>query len=246
MILALLSDIHGNLEALHACLKHARRAGAGRLVFLGDLVGYGADPAAVVELIRREAADGAIVLRGNHDDAVANPASYMHDSAKDAMDWARQALSEDERSFLAQLPLIVREDPMCFVHASAVAPERWNYVDTADAAQRCAEASGCTYTFCGHVHHQMLHFQRSEGAMSAFRPVPGSAIPMRGHRRWVAVVGSVGQPRDRTPAAAYALFDLDGSKITFWRVPYDHLAAARKIREAGLPATLARRVELGI
>ncbi len=246
MILALLSDIHGNLEALNACLKHARQAGAERLVFLGDLVGYGADPAAVVNLIRREAAAGAVVLRGNHDDAVASPASYMNDSAKDAMDWARQALSEDEKAFLAALPLIVREDPICFVHASAVAPERWNYVDCPASARSCAEASGCTYTFCGHVHHQMLFFQGREGAMSAFRPVPGSAIPMRGHRRWVAVVGSVGQPRDRTPAAAYALFDLDRGEITFCRVPYDHLAAAQKIRAAGLPAALARRVELGI
>lgn len=246
MILALLSDIHGNLEALNACLKHARNAGAKRFAFLGDLVGYGADPAAVVEIMMRQAAEGAIVLRGNHDDAVANPASYMNDSAKDAIDWARQALSEKERVFLARLPLIAKEDSAFFVHASANAPERWNYVDSPAAARTCAEASGCPYTFCGHVHHQMLYFQRREGAMSAFRPVPGSAIPMRGHRRWVAVVGSVGQPRDRTPAAAYALFDLSRGEITFHRVPYDQLAAAQKIRAAGLPASLARRVELGI
>lgn len=102
MILALLSDIHGNLEALNACLKHARQAGAERLVFLGDLVGYGADPAAVVDLVRREAA-GAVVLRGNHDDAVANPASYMNDSAKDAMDWAQQR-HERLGQFLAFIP----------------------------------------------------------------------------------------------------------------------------------------------
>ena len=82
--------------------------------------------------------------------------------------------------------------------------------------------------------------------MSEFRPVAGSAIPIRAHRRWVAVVGSVGQPRDRNPAAAYALFDRPRGELTFFRVPYNQMAAAQKIRAAGLPLDLARRVELGI
>ena len=82
--------------------------------------------------------------------------------------------------------------------------------------------------------------------MSEFRPVPGSPIPVKSHRRWVAVVGSCGQPRDRVPAAACALFDSERGELTFYRVPYDQITASRKIRAAGLPLALARRIELGI
>ena len=246
MILALLSDIHGNLKALDACLKHSQNGGATRYAFLGDFVGYGADAREVVEVVMDHVARGAIAVRGNHDEAVVKPASYLNDAAKEAVDWARQALSDKQKQFLAGLPFIVRDDPICFVHGSAVAPERWAYVDSPSSAHGCAEAANCTYTFCGHLHQQMLYFEGRNGVMSAFRPTSGSAIPVRAHRRWVGVVGSVGQPRDGVPAAAYALFNYGRGELTFWRVPYDHLAAAEKIRTAGLPASLARRVELGI
>ncbi len=246
MLLALLSDIHGNLEALNACLEHARTAGAERFALLGDHVGYGADSRGVMEIVMRLAEEGAIVLKGNHDDAVEGPALYMNDPASAAIEWARSSLNAEQKRFLAALPLLVREGAMCFVHASAFAPERWHYVDSPSAARSCADAGGGTYTFCGHVHHQVLYFATREGGMSAFQPVPGSPIPVRGNRRWVAVVGSVGQPRDRTPAAGYALFDAPRALLTFHRVPYDNLAAAGKIRAAGLPLSLARRVELGV
>ena len=246
LILALLSDIHGNLEALNACLKHARGAGAERFAFLGDFVGYGADAAGVLEIVMRHVAEGAVAVRGNHDDAVANPASYLEDSAKEAIDWARQTMTGEQKKFLADLPLIVREDSVCFVHASAVDPARWIYVSSPAAALDCANAAGRTYTFCGHLHEQRLYFEGREGIMSEFLPIPGSGIPVRAHRRWVAVVGSVGQPRDREPAAGYAIFDSARGELTFIRVPYDRLAAAQKILAAGLPMALARRVELGI
>ena len=96
------------------------------------------------------------------------------------------------------------------------------------------------------MHDQVLYFETIAGRMSEFRPVPGTPIPVRGPRRWLAVVGSVGQPRDRNPAAAYAIFDDARREITFFRVPYDHHGAADKIRRAGLPAALAYRVEAGI
>ena len=92
----------------------------------------------------------------------------------------------------------------------------------------------------------MLYFQTGVGKIGSFRPVPGTPIPVPGHHRWLAMVGSVGQPRDRNPAAAYALFDADREQITFYRIPYDHHAAARKIHDAGLSETLAYRVEKGI
>jgi diadenosine tetraphosphatase ApaH/serine/threonine PP2A family protein phosphatase len=96
------------------------------------------------------------------------------------------------------------------------------------------------------VHDQALYFEGARGRMKEFRPVAGTPIPVRGHRRWVAIVGSVGQPRDGNPAAAYALFDLARRQLTFFRVAYDADAAADKIRKAGLPGSLAVRVESGI
>jgi diadenosine tetraphosphatase ApaH/serine/threonine PP2A family protein phosphatase len=246
LLTALLSDIHGNLEALNACLSHARDRGAERFGFLGDFVGYGADARAVVEIVARYAGTGAVVLKGNHDEAIEEGGGYFNDAARAALQWARETLNAEQKTFLASLPLIVRHGDVCFVHASAAAPERWDYIDSPAAAKRCVDAADACYTFCGHVHDQVLYFENARGRMSEFRPFPGTAIPVRSHRRWVAIVGSVGQPRDRNPAAAYTLFDLAGQKLTFFRVPYDAMAAAEKIRSCGLPGSLAYRVELGI
>ncbi len=246
MVIALFSDVHSNLEALQACVKHADANGARRYAFLGDLVGYGADPEDVVGAVARHAGEGAVTVKGNHDDAIENRARYMNDSTKESIDWTRAALSAGHRQFLGSLPLVVHEGAICFVHASAAFPERWDYVDTPRAARRSAEAAQATYTFSGHVHDQVLFFESSPGKWSEFRPTPGSAVPIRHHRRWLAIVGSVGQPRDGNPAAAYALFDDASEHITFHRIAYDHLEAARKIRQAGLPAAHAYRVEKGI
>jgi diadenosine tetraphosphatase ApaH/serine/threonine PP2A family protein phosphatase len=103
-----------------------------------------------------------------------------------------------------------------------------------------------TYTFAGHLHTQTLYFETTADRMSLFAPVPGAIIPTRGPRRWLAIVGSVGQPRDRSPAAAYAMFDTVRLEMTFHRVAYDFQAAAAKIRASGLPESLAYRVETGV
>ncbi len=246
MIIALLSDIHGNLEALNACLKDASEGGATRYAFLGDFVGYGADPQKVVDIVARHAAEGAVIVKGNHDEAVEKTPLYMNESVRAVIGWTREILTHDAKTFLAALPLCVRDGEMCFVHASAAAPERWDYVDSPAAAQRSIDAAQAAYTFSGHVHDQELYFQSGHGKTSLFRPVRGTPVPVGRHRRWLALVGSVGQPRDNNPAAAYAQFDPEHEKIVFRRVPYDHLAAARKIRDAGLPASIAYRVEKGI
>jgi diadenosine tetraphosphatase ApaH/serine/threonine PP2A family protein phosphatase len=238
LLLALLSDVHSNLEALQACLKHAREAGAERYAFLGDLVGYGADPGPVIEVVQRYAAEGAVVVQGNHDAAVARYNGPLSEGAQDAIFWTRTALPAPAQRWLQSLPLCVREGPLCFVHASAAEPDRWEYVDSPAAARRSAEEAGVPWTFSGHVHRQILFFEALPGKMTSFYPVAGSAVPVRSNRRWVAIVGSVGQPREPNPAAAYALFDDGREVLTYQRVPYDHLEAARKIRAAGLPDTL--------
>ena len=234
------------MEALEACLRHARERGAQRYAFLGDLVGYSADPEAVVATVQHYVAEGAIAVRGNHDEAIEKPSGYLNEVARDAIAWQRERLSPGAKAFLAALPLCVREGAICFVHASAAAPERWDYVDSPAEARRSAEASGKPYTFCGHVHAQELYFGTGQGRMRLFRPVSGTAVPVPPHRRWLALVGSVGQPRDGDPSAAYALFDPAGATLTFHRVPYDFRAAAAKIRRSDLPQSLAYRIEQGI
>lgn len=231
---------------MRSCLAHAKERGAGRFAFLGDLVGYGADPGAVIDIVAGHAARGAVVVKGNHDDAIAGAGGYFNESAAQALAWTRTVLDPAQCAFLESLPLCVREESRCFVHASAADPARWDYVDSAGAALRSARAAGTPYTFCGHVHYQALYGEDARGRMVAFHPQPGIAIPVRPQRAWLAIVGSVGQSRDGDPAASYALADLDAKSITFHRVAYDNYAAARKVRAAGLPDMLAYRLERGV
>ncbi|MFO1198907.1 MAG: metallophosphoesterase family protein [Burkholderiaceae bacterium] len=245
MKLALLADVHSNLEALDACMRHARREGAERFVFLGDIVGYGADPGAVVDVVAAQVAAGGLAVKGNHDDAVRNAGTDLNDDARAAIDWTRGRLDHAQAAFLDGLPLIVREDGVCWVHASANSPGEWNYVTDDLQAARSMGAAETTWCFSGHVHDQVLYYQGAGRRLMAFRPLPGVPIPVGRHRRWLAIVGSAGQPRDGNSAAAYALFDTRRAQLVFHRVPYDHEAASAKILAAGLPASLARRLRDG-
>lgn len=245
MTLALFSDIHANLEALTACLRHAHEHGASSFAFLGDLVGYGASPAEVVDVVRGHAREGAVVVSGNHDVAIVSPPPNMDAEAREVIDWTRRQLGDGDREFLSSLPLVVRRDDICFVHATAHAPERWTYAETTAVVCDSIDAAQTTYTFSGHVHDQLLYFRTLAGKTAPFRPQSGSVVPVPSHRRWLGLVGSVGQPRDGNPAAAYAIFDAEREELTFYRVPYDAAAAAARIRWAGLPSWLADRVERG-
>ncbi len=245
MKIAVLADIHGNLEALQACMAHAEREGATLHVFLGDLVGYGADPVACLDLMADHAGRGAVVVKGNHDEAaLGGLCEVMNPVAREAIYWTRAQLDPAARSFLASLPLTAELDDLFFVHASADAPDEWEYITSSAQAGRCMDASGAAVSFGGHVHHQSLFFSAGS-SVRAFQPVAGVPIPLVGRRRWLAIVGSVGQPRDGNNAAAYALFDDEERLLTFFRVPYDHSSAARKIIAAGLPERLARRLQRG-
>ncbi len=246
MKLAILADVHANLEALTACLDHARAAGAEAFAFVGDLVGYGADPAAVLDVVRTHAEAGAVVVRGNHDAAVVSPgAETMHRVAEEAIAWTRARLDARDHAFLASLPLLVRRGDLVFVHASADRPADWTYVtDPLHAAASLREA-GTHYVFSGHVHEPVLYYTALAERPIAFQPVPGVAIPVPPRRQWLAIVGSCGQPRDGNTAACYALLDLERERLAFQRVPYDWATAAAKIRAAGLPERLAARLERG-
>jgi diadenosine tetraphosphatase ApaH/serine/threonine PP2A family protein phosphatase len=246
LLLAVMSDIHANLEALNACLEHAHACGAKRFAFLGDLVGYGADPGAVIDIVAEHYARGAVVVKGNHDAAVEGDIDYLNHSASAVIRWTRERLNASQEEFVRTLPLLLREEDACFVHASAMRPEEWDYVDSPGAAERSAHAAARPYTFSGHVHEQRFYVAGSHDRMVAFHPRPGMDVPLRPHRKCVAIVGSVGQPRDGQPAAAYATVDFEARVMRFHRVPYDHLEAARKVRAAGLPESLAYRLERGV
>ena len=246
MRIAFLSDVHANQEALSACLEHARRADPGRYVFLGDLVGYGADPGPVLDTVMSCLERGGVAVQGNHDLAVTlGPAPRMHADAQRAIEWTRGQLSSGQLQFLAGLPLSVEEEGRLYVHANAWAPEDWEYINGVFEAGRSLRATSCRVTFCGHVHEPIVYHMAPDGRVSGFTPVPGTGIPLSPRRRWLAVPGSAGQPRDGNPAASYALFDDSTSVLTWFRVPYDCETAARKIRDAGLPPSLALRLQVG-
>jgi diadenosine tetraphosphatase ApaH/serine/threonine PP2A family protein phosphatase len=244
--LALLADLHSNLEAVEACIEHAHREGAERFVFLGDLVGYNADPAAVVDLVRTYVESGAVAVKGNHDAAaLGDPTEYMTGIAAEAIVWTRRQLNDEHLAFLASLPLTVREGDMFFVHASAAAPERWRYIHDGWRAAVSMDAAQASYVFGGHVHDPVLYFMGADQRPQPFHPMSGVPIPMPRHRRWLSVVGSCGQPRDCNPAACYAIFEPEAAVLTYWRVPYDYDTAALKVRAAGLPEEFARRLQRG-
>lgn len=243
---AFLTDLHANREAFEACLEHADRAGATRFAITGDLVGYGADPSWVVQRVMRMVADGAIVVRGNHDEAAVHGASgRMRAVAAEAIEWTRSRLNDAERRFLAELPLTARLDDVLLVHANAWDPGGWEYVEGAFEAARSLQACTQWLVVCGHVHEPALYRTAPGGRSVGFTPVPGVPIPLSAQRRWLAIPGSVGQPRDGIAAACWALLDERDATLTFHRVSYDVEAAARKVRAAGLPESLAVRLENG-
>ena len=242
MLIALLSDIHGNREALTACLEHGRSAGVDRYVFLGDYVGYGADPGFVVDAIQAQVAQGALAVRGNHDEAIETGTNRMNASAARAIVWTRRQLSEAQRAFLRTLPISESEADRLYVHANVDAPAAWGYVTDLYSASRSLIALRAHIAFCGHVHVPALYHMSPTGKIAGVDPVGGIEIPLSQHQRWLAVLGAVGQPRDGNPAACYAIFDDARDVLTYVRVPYDLDSAAQKIRAAGLPTRLADRL----
>ena len=149
MKLALLSDIHANLQAFDACLAHAQAVGAQRYALLGDLVGYGADPVAVVQRVIQMAGEGAIVLKGNHDEMAVMPDGANKTLGGSTADWTHAQLDAAQRAYLDALPLTHREDTTLLVHASVDSPSRWRYVDDERSAgaslDACADQPGVHY-----------------------------------------------------------------------------------------------------
>lgn len=249
MRLAIFSDIHANREAFDACWAHAARQKPDRCVILGDVVGYGADPQYMADRVMQLAEEGAIVLKGNHDEAAAEGlSSGMNEYASAAIQWTHHALDEAARTFLRNLPFSVTDEAIAdclFVHSEASAPEEWHYVHDAVSAERSLEAVSQRVTFCGHVHVPQIYNMGAGKQARLFTPQPAEPVPLVGQRKWLAVMGATGQPRDRNPSACYAIYDSQSRELTYFRVPYDVEAAAAKIHAAGLPKMLAARLFIG-
>ncbi|WP_397535441.1 metallophosphoesterase family protein [Roseateles sp.] len=243
MKIALITDLHANREAFEAVLADARAWGYDQLALLGDFVGYGGDPAWLLDTLQPLVSEGAIVVMGNHDQAVAQGAlPSMREDARLAVEWTRSQLNAEQLNFLARLPLTVKRHNCLFVHANAFAPAEFEYIQGRAEAVRSMQATQSTYTFCGHMHDPMLYHLSGTGKAGEFTPVPGIEIPLMANRQWLVVPGACGQPRDGNPAACYARFDTQTALLSFQRIPYDHEAAAARILASGLPAAVAQRL----
>jgi diadenosine tetraphosphatase ApaH/serine/threonine PP2A family protein phosphatase len=245
VLLAVFADIHANRPAFEACLAAARARSVERMICLGDYVGYGADPEWTVETVMALVANGAVAIRGNHDAAVLTTSETMNAEAQAAIEWTRGKLSLAQRRFLSDLPMTHEEDDRLYVHAEASSPARWRYVQSTADAARSLIATKALLTFCGHIHRPALYSMSVTAKMTSFVPSADVAVQLLRGRQWLAVAGSVGQPRDGNPAASFVTFDTERREITYCRVPYDVDAAAQRIRDNGLPLWLADRLAMG-
>jgi diadenosine tetraphosphatase ApaH/serine/threonine PP2A family protein phosphatase len=238
---AVLSDVHANLEALEAVLADAAPR-AGGVLCLGDVVGYGADPEACVELL---ATRGQVLVAGNHEHGVAGllDLDWFNPWARAAAEWTRERLDDAHRAWLGALPLTAEVGDATLAHASPDRPDEWEYLVSAEDGFAVFGAFATRLCFVGHSHLPGVWSLGSSGP--AFEP--GSVeIALEAGRRYLVNVGSVGQPRDRDPRAAYALWDAEAGRVEIRRVAYDVATARRKITEAGLPQFLAERLAAGV
>ena len=245
MRLAILTDIHANREAFSAVLADLTGRGIDRLVLLGDLVGYGPDPEFCTDKAADLVAKGAIALRGNHDAAVRQPDPTFTNTALTALNWTRPRLSAAQADFLADLPMQAEVEDLLFVHASPQDPGAWIYITSTARAVGAFGATAQRVIFCGHVHVPQLYAMDRGGMVQDLDHPTGVPLPLLTSRRWLAVVGAVGQPRDGHAQAGYAIYDMATADLTFRRVPYDVALSATKIRQAGLPEVLAQRLLTG-
>jgi diadenosine tetraphosphatase ApaH/serine/threonine PP2A family protein phosphatase len=237
---AIVSDVHGNLEALRAVLADAASRVDGVLC-LGDSVGYGADPVACVDLLEQRA---RAVVAGNHEYGVAGLLSldWFNRWARAAAEWTRERLDDDHRAWLAALPLVRELEDATLVHASPVEPDEWDYLVTPDDGWAAFGHFATRWCFVGHSHVPGAWSLGSSGP--DFEPRP-AVISAEAGRRYIVNVGSVGQPRDRDPRAAYGVWDVEAGRVELRRVAYDVEAARAKILAAGLPRFLADRLAAG-
>lgn len=247
---AVISDIHGNLEALNSVMEHLASERIDRYLCLGDVVGYGANPS---ECLNRLNEVKAITVAGNHDYACLGKLqiNWFNDTARVAVAWTREQLGFAELDALRCLPLTATDGVFTLVHGNLKHPQRFEYLH--DAAQAIDSMNVCRTQVCliGHTHVAVLYeYEKKEKLMKRILTQPEElkevSIALNNSTLgYVINPGSVGQPRDGDPRASFAIFDTDQSLLRFYRVEYDVAKAQEKIRQTGLPSFLADRLEIG-
>ena len=233
MLTALISDIHGNLQALERALADIEARGADRVVCLGDVVGYGPDPEACVALVRERC---ALTVLGNHDAAVATEQGLdvLPRDGQTAAQLHRRWLGEDDLAWLADLPLRVDEAGATFVHASPARPEEWERLDSFPAVRAQFEAFDAPVCFVGHSHKPAV----ASSSVGVLR--------VRAGHRFLVDVGSVGQPRDHDPRLSYALFDDEAFTLETVRLHYDVARTIARVHDRQMPDGLGDRLRRGV
>jgi diadenosine tetraphosphatase ApaH/serine/threonine PP2A family protein phosphatase len=236
-----ISDIHGNLEALEAVCKEIETVCPDKILCLGDLVGYGASPNECVASARRIS---HIIVAGNHDFGAVGKTdiAYFNMYAREAILWTAKKLKKEAFDYLLARPLAaVIDDRIRVVHATPSEPERWNYIFTHEQALEEFDAFEEEICFIGHSHQPAIYELMDKETLI----VNAGRVHVRDGRRYLVNAGSVGQPRDGDPRACICIYDTDAGEITMRRVEYDIEGAKRKITDAGLPAVLASRLTWG-
>jgi len=244
MRIAILSDIHANLEALIQVEAMLGRLRVDRVVCLGDVVGYGASPNDCCERIRDIA---SITLLGNHDAAVSGRMdyAYYYDAARQALDWTVQQLDPDHLVWLRSLPYTHRADELAFSHGSPILPGEFEYIFALEQARELAPhfARLAAVTFIGHSHLCKAFALDPDGGVEE---CAATRVEVDGARKYVLSAGSVGQPRDYDNRASFIVYDTDSRVADFHRVAYDIEAAAQKIFDADLALNFGKRLFLGV
>jgi predicted phosphodiesterase len=242
MRVAIVSDVHGNRHAFEAVLDAVEEAGAEELWCLGDLVGYGAEPDACVELARRHV---AVCLAGNHDLAVRGDLAFdtFQRGAELAARWTQEIIDPLSVDYLAELEPQKLDEAVGLYHASPRDPI-WEYVLSTLQAELCLDALQHRVACIGHS-HVALAFSRGEGEPATGETCPDGTELDVGNGEWLLNPGSVGQPRDGDPRAAWLMLDTSAWRATFHRAEYDVAGAATAIRAARLPDSLAERLPHG-
>lgn len=242
MILALISDVHGNLEALTAVMKDIKdNSAAEKVVFLGDAVGYGANPNEVLAIIDSEC---EIKLMGNHDYSALGllDVEDFNSYARDAIVYTTAVLDSTAIATLSSLRLTAETESTQFVHATPDNPSAWNYCLTIHEAEKQFRSFKKRICFLGHSHKPIVYGHTFAGETYVIRP---EEIKLEPESRYIVNIGSVGQPRDGNPRSCYVLYDSDNDTLTYRRIAYDLAAAQAKMAAAKLPDFLIERLSSG-
>jgi diadenosine tetraphosphatase ApaH/serine/threonine PP2A family protein phosphatase len=239
---AILSDVHGNLEAFQAVLKDLDTEKPEKIAFLGDAVGYGADPNECLAILR-DLTDW--VVAGNHDYGAVGltDIEVFNPPARSAILWTRERLSEENQAYLRRMLLHRQNGDANFFHATPNQPEEWYYLFTFPEAEEAFQSLSGDLAFVGHSHRPLI--LAKEGTLGVEACPPEDAV-LKTRVRYIINVGSVGQPRDGRPEAAYGIYDDAEKRYLLKRVPYDVATTQKKIIHAGLPPFLAQRLSQGI